>query len=98
MKFAIKWTSRAEKSYGDQLEYLFNKWGNTSTVNFMNLTEKVLEHISETPRMYHCHDKKENLHRCVLNKQVSLYYKVEQDTVFLVVFWPNRRDKVNMGL
>lgn len=98
MKLTIKWSSRAERSYGEQLDYLFNKWGNTSAVNFMNLTERVLEQICETPRMYPFYERKENVHRCVLNRQVSLYYKVEQDTVYLVVFWPNRRDKVNVRL
>ena len=98
MKLTVKWSFRAERSYGEQLEYLFNKWGNASAINFMDHTEKVLEHISETPRMYPYHDRKENVHRCVLNRQVSLYYKVGQDTVTLVVFWPNRRDKPNIGL
>jgi plasmid stabilization system protein ParE len=91
MPYKIVWTTEANQTYLQVLEYLQEKWTEKEVNNFITRTETVLFHISQNPLQY-SYSKRYDVHKCVVRKQVSLYYNIKQDTVELISFWDNRQD------
>ncbi len=88
----IKWTVKAEEDYILILDYLLYKFTIKEVQKFVNKTNDTLLLISKTPLMYP-KTRKKNIHRCVLVKQVNLYYRVTNNNqIELLTFWDNRRN------
>jgi len=39
-----------------------------------------------------------DIHKCVIVRQVSLFYRVKFDVIELVLFWDNRQDPAKLKL
>lgn len=73
MGYSIFWSPDAKKDYITILEYLNTHWGQQEVRSFIARTEKTLHLISANPRLFVSSAKKPAVHRCVLNRQISLY-------------------------
>jgi plasmid stabilization system protein ParE len=94
MSYDVKWSEDSLADYQSILEYLNEHWGKSSVIKFQKIVDKEIEIISTMPRMYSFINKLKKLRRCVLVKQVSLYYlelEVEKE-VFVVRLLDNRQD------
>lgn len=98
MSYSITWSPAARISYLTILEYVKEEWTYKEVEAFANHTEGVLELIRQNPSLYQ-YSKKSDTHRCVLTKQVSLFYRIRNQEIELLVFWDNRQDpdKLNLG-
>ena len=96
MSYTIFWSTEAELSYLKILEYLEEKWTEREIDRFINRTDEVIDYIINNPFQYQ--RIKNNIHKAVLNRQVSLFYKIDESTVFLQFFWDNRRDPKKLKL
>jgi hypothetical protein len=96
MPYTIFWSTEAELSYLKILEYLEEKWTEREIEKFINRTDEVIDYIINNPFQYQ--RIKHNTHKAVLNRQVSLFYKIDESNVFLQFFWDNRRDPKNLKL
>jgi plasmid stabilization system protein ParE len=94
----IKWTNRAESDFDNTLEYLDKTWGESVKREFYTQTMNVLALIAQTPLMYQLYDKKRKIHRCVLTKQIYLYYRILESEVHLLTFWDNRQEPKKLQL
>jgi plasmid stabilization system protein ParE len=97
MRYEIKWSPEAERTYKIVLEYLLEKWTERELVNFINRTDEVIHYIAQNPRQY-IYSKKKQVYRAVLTKHMSLYYRLEQETIELLLFWDNRKDTASLKL
>jgi hypothetical protein len=43
-------------------------------------------------------DVKRNIHRCVVVKQVSLFYRIKSSHIELLLFWDNRQNPSKLKL
>jgi plasmid stabilization system protein ParE len=91
MRYFVKWSPEAERTYNIILDYLIEKWTERELQNFIKRTNQVVNFIAHNPREY-IFSKKKNAYRAVITKHVSLYYRVEQQTLELLLFWDNRKD------
>lgn len=96
MTYTIFWSTEAELSYLKILEYLEEKWTQRELVRFINRTDEVMEYIKKSPFQYQ--KIKTNTHKVILNRQISLFYKIEHSTIFLHYFWDNRQDPEKLKL
>ena len=92
MSRSIEWSPRAESEYFDHLEYLVQKWGQKVAQNFRGRIQEVLDHVVERPRMYPATGSRKNVRRCVVSKQVSLYFRIKKDKIEIVTLFDTRRD------
>jgi len=90
MTQSIRWTSRAKKDYTSILEYLNASWTNKELRKFVIKTNAALVVISNNPQAFPL-SKRKNVHKCVLIKQISIYYKVNRGYIELLTFWDNRK-------
>ena len=93
MVYEIIWSPMAKTSYFSILEYLEKNWTTKEIYTFVQRTEEILEVIKTKPSLFQ-YSKISDTHRCVLVKQVSLFYRVRSSAglIELLVFWDNRQN------
>jgi plasmid stabilization system protein ParE len=96
-KYPIVWSPTARLTYYKILEYLVENWTFNELEVFIDRTEEVISHICENPFLYP-YSALSDTHKCVLVKQVSLFYRVKSTTIELLVFWDNRQDPTKLLL
>ncbi|MBS1503203.1 MAG: type II toxin-antitoxin system RelE/ParE family toxin [Bacteroidetes bacterium] len=97
MPYTIVWSPKARITYYKILDYLDEQWTFREIENFIDRTEQALTHISRNPLLYQ-YSQDSNAYRCVLVKQVSLFYRIRSNEVQLLIFWNNRQDPVKLFL
>lgn len=97
MSYSVTWSPTARITYYQVLEYLDDKWTVKEIEAFINRTEEVINYICDNPMLYP-YSKESDTHKCVVVKQVSLFYRVRTTTIELLVFWDNRQDPIRLLL
>jgi len=93
MDYEIVWSPVAKTSYFSILEYLEKNWTTKEIHAFVRRTNEILDLIKTRPSLFQ-YSKSSDTHRCVLVKQVSLFYRVKPSSnrIELLVFWDNRQN------
>ena len=97
MTYSVTWSPTAQLSYYRVLEYLDDRWTRREIESFVNRTEEVISHICKNPLLYP-YSKESEIHKCVLIKQVSLFYRKRALEIELLLFWDNRQDPAKLLL
>ena len=97
MAAKVIWSPRAENSFNNILEYLERHWTQKEINAFIARTEEVISYIQENPQ-YYPYSQESDTYRCVMREQVSLYYRIKNDYVELMLFWDNRRNPYKLKL
>lgn len=94
MVYNIKWTEKAQEDFIEIIDFLTLEWSLKSAENFKNKVLNELDSISKMPKIYQKSDFNENLRRCVVVKQISLYnLEIEEKQEIIVVrLWNNRKN------
>lgn len=91
MSRSIQWSPRAESDYAKLLEYLIEEWGKKSAIDFSLKLEQTLQNIVEMPTLFPSTNKRQNIRRCVITNQTTLYYRVRQSSIELITLFDTRR-------
>ena len=93
MIYRINWTSEAEVTFNQNLEYLSKEWDQIVLNLFLDRVEEVLEKIKSNPKLYPLHSRQDKIHKCVIHERIVLYYKVvDGDLIDLLTFWNTYQD------
>jgi plasmid stabilization system protein ParE len=92
MSYFVIWSDEAKANYKLILEYLNTKWTQREVINFAKRTEEAVVIIQTDPYLHKSSTKGKAIRHCVLVKQVSLFYRIEQNTFYLITFWDNRQN------
>jgi hypothetical protein len=95
--YKVIWSPNASLTYYHILKYLDEKWTSKEVFAFVTRTEEAINHICENPLLFP-YSKKSNTHKCVIVKQVSLFYETYGHTINLLIFWDNRQDPAKLKL
>ena len=97
MLYTIIWSPLARTTYYQILDYLNEEWTFREIENFIDRTEEALTHISQNPLLY-MYSKENDTYKCVLVKQVNLFYRLKSERVELLIFWNNYQDPSKLVL
>ena len=99
MEYQVKWSEKSKNDLMKIIDYLIYNWGSNSANKFKNKVFKSIELISKFPSIYSKTEYRENMRRCNVVKQVSLYYQVNEKNkeLYLVRFIDNRRDPIKIS-
>ena len=92
MALIILWTKRADVKLDDLIFYLETEWGENVVKAFMKKLYDFLEILSEFPEIGSMQFEKKGIRGFPLTKQVSIFYKVEDDRIILLDLFDNRSD------
>ena len=99
MAYRITWTKTARNDYFGIIDYLLGKWGRRPAGNFKTKVSKQIELISRMPKLYAKTEARENIRRCIIVKQVSMYYQETEidEEIIIVRFYDNRKDSSQLN-
>jgi len=92
----IIWTETALESYEEITEYINYKFSMKEVVDFIDKTEAILLIISnnfEVGIQY----KKTEYRKFLIAKQTYLFYKIENQTIYLAVFCNNAKNPLDLN-
>lgn len=93
----IEWTLASKNDYWKNIEYLENRWSEKEVLNFIEEVEFSLGLLSKDNVIFMKSDYK-NVYKMVVMKQITLYYAIENKTIYLLRFWNNYQDLSNFKL
>lgn len=98
MSFKEIWTDEARFTF-NKIVLNFSQFSSAKrTTEFIDRVAEVIHYLRENPEMYEVSDRRKEIRRCVVVPEISLYYKLEQQTIVLLNFWDNRSDPKNLVL
>ena len=91
--YKLIWTKRAYRDLEQILDYLGNNFSQLVIRNFIIKLERRTNLITENPFIFPSSSSFQNVRKSVMTKQVSLYYKVVSNQIFLLSIYDNRQLK-----
>lgn len=91
MKHVLKWTPIAREDYALILGFIESNFGSDTALIFLEKTEKVLDRILEFPSIYPVSSKRKNVRKAVITKQISLFYTINKQEIWVLEFIDNRK-------
>jgi len=81
----------------ENIEYLENHWSEKEVLNFINEIEHSLNLLAKENVLFIKSDYP-NVYKMAVIKQITLYYSIENQTIYLLRFWNNYQDSSNFKL
>ena len=97
MLYQIIWTDDAIEDYHNNISYLLKDWSIKIAQNFIEETEEILDLIGKSPFIFPS-TKYLSVRKTVLRKQISIFYKVEENNIYLIRFWNNYQEPKKLKL
>ena len=94
--YSVIWSPKARLTYYQILEYLIENWSFKELEAFIDRTVEVINFICSNPLLYP-YSIKSDTHKCVVVKQISLFYKLKGNEIDLLLFWDNRQDPAKLS-
>lgn len=88
--YKLLWTANAIKELSDTFSYLETNFSFKELNQLANKLENISELISKNPNIFPI-SKKNNVHRVVILKYNTMYYKVENENIIILSFFSNRQ-------
>ena len=98
MSWKVFWTTEAEDTFTDNVFYLEREWNQTVIENFIRKTEEIIATISLNPKVFPLVNKRKTIHKSLVVKQISLYYRVVENRIELITFWNNYQNPKKLKL
>lgn len=89
--FNIEWTQNAKKELGNTIEYLEENFSEKEIKKLVQKIENITELISQNPDLFP-KSESNNIHKVVILKFNTLYYRTKNNSVEILSFFPNRQN------
>ena len=93
----VIWSPQAKTDYWQNIDYLELEWTFQDVLNFIEKVESTIQLISNNNTFFVSTNYK-NVHKVVITKQISLYYRVMLTKIELLRFWNTYQDLENFKL
>jgi plasmid stabilization system protein ParE len=94
----IVWTPESERTFNENIEYLAESWSVKTIHKFIDRVDQVIDNLADNPEKYPFHRKKDQVRRCVVNKHITLFFRVYPDRIDLLTFWNTHQDPDRLTL
>ena len=92
MNRVIKLSKRTNKKLNELLEYPEIKWSEKVKIDFIDKLERKLNLIKSNPESFQKSDLVKELHQCVTISQTTIYYRYDNDFIYIVTLFDNRQN------
>ncbi len=96
MSRKVKISKTAEKKLDKLFNYLLENWSLKVKSDFIKKLDKSIELIKSQPEMFPESYKNPGLHKCVITKQTTLYYRFNSKTIFVVTIFDTRQHPIKL--
>lgn len=88
----FRWSPQAATDLEETVDYLLEEWGEKSAQKFIDSLERLLKIIKKNPLLFPKSENYSNVHRCLVTKHNTLYYRIEKDEIIILSLWNNHRN------
>jgi plasmid stabilization system protein ParE len=96
MNYDLKYSPEAFETFDNITEQINARWGDKYVDEFKHRSVKMIETIRESPFAFQSINGNNNVRRCVIHKNVSVFYEVKDTSIDILFFWDNRQDPIFM--
>jgi|AntRauTorckE6833_2_1112554.scaffolds.fasta_scaffold137038_1 plasmid stabilization system protein ParE len=97
--YKVKWTPESIKTFNENLEHLSEEWDLQTINRFLDRVDEIIDSISENPYLFQSYNKKYGIHRSVINKHITLFYRIKNsDKIDLITFWNSHKNPNELKL
>ena len=87
----VKWTLLSKEDYFKNIEYLEIYWTEKEVVNFIEKVDYCINLLANENVIFTKSDF-DDVYKMIVIKQITLYYSIIDNTIFLMRFWNNYQD------
>lgn len=98
MSKVVIWSPLAENDFDLILDYLQQEWNVDVSRKFIDKIEKILNFIIQNPSQYPFVNKKQKIHKCVLTKQNTLFYREHKQFIEVLRIFDTRQNPRKLKL
>ncbi len=96
--YRITWSRESSENLDQIITYLESYWTKKEIRIFFAKLDKTVLIISSYPELFPLTNKRKNIRKCVLSKQISLYYQIGKDDIFIVSLFDNRQSPNKLNI
>ena len=96
--YEIRWTDNALKELSETYKYIKDNWSERELKKLSIEIEKTLKLISQNPNLFQKSASKNNIHRAVILKISSIFYRKNNGTIEIISFFSNRKNPRSLKL
>lgn len=93
----IIWSPQAKKDYWQNIDYLEAEWTFNDVVGFIEKVERIMQLLLQKNVAFTATNYRD-VNKVVITKQITLYYKINSETLELLRFWNTNQDLKNFKL
>lgn len=93
----IIWSPQAKKDYWQNIDYLEAEWTFQDVANYIEKVEKTFDLLTKNNIEFTSTNYKK-VNKVVITKHITLYYRLNSNTVELLRFWNTYQDLENFKL
>ena len=90
----IKWNSQAKLDYYQNIDYLLERWSEVEAQKFIKQVSEI-EFILRQGDIYYQDTDYTNVKRCLINRQITLFYLIEDSENIEFLRFLNNRKNIN---
>lgn len=88
----VKLSKRAEKKLDNLFNYLETKWSARVKNNFVKKLQKAIKQIQQHPYGFPKSEIIKDLHKHVITKQTTIYYKYDKKYIYIITVFDSRQN------
>jgi plasmid stabilization system protein ParE len=96
--FKIIWTNRALSNLKNVVNYLEENWTKKEIQKFARLLDLQLNRLVINPLHFPESNKYKKIRKSVLNRQISIYYKINNFEIQIIALFDNRQNPNKLKL
>jgi plasmid stabilization system protein ParE len=93
----VVWSDDALIDYNQNIDYLLKEWSERVASEFVEDVEATIELINDFPELYPLTEYL-GVRRAVVRKQITLFFKIKDEKIYLIRFWNNYQDPKKLRL
>ncbi|WP_373060271.1 type II toxin-antitoxin system RelE/ParE family toxin [Zunongwangia sp. H14] len=82
----------AKEKLEDLFEFLIKKWSYKVKTDFVQKLDRSIDIIKDQPEIFPESQTEKGLRKCVITKQTTLYYRFDDEKIYIVTIFDTRKD------
>ena len=91
MAYEIVWSNHAKNELQNTIDYLIQNWSEKEVMKLAQMLENVIQHLGANPYIFQASISHPYLHRAIILRYNTLYFRVNGNRVEIVSFFSNRQ-------
>ncbi|PWS32948.1 type II toxin-antitoxin system RelE/ParE family toxin [Pedobacter paludis] len=94
MSYDVVFTVESEETFDLISAQLLEKFGLDTLIKFQNLTSSSVQKIGANPFLYQIIEENNQIRKCLVHKNCSIFFQVNGSKILIICFWDNRQDPI----